>query len=208
VVIKLGDQLQVVKAEAVSNLRNTEICSRILEYMTNFNIVRIGLDQGNGAAVLDLFREGRPQITKGGKVKQVKLLPILDDTGAEGQRIIEVFAASSPSVTDLNFKMKNSMETGYIKWPKIAGDYDEDTIGEREELIDQIKGMEKEFRMVEAKQTGSGWYSFSVPHHKNKDRYSAALFAHGAAKGYLGNDESPIILARGFWRSDMGMGWY
>jgi hypothetical protein len=56
--------------------------------------------------------------------------------------------------------------------------------------------------MIEATQNKSGWYSFSVPKHKNKDRYSASLFALAAAKSFVGAGNRPrLALPTGFWGS-------
>jgi hypothetical protein len=68
-------------------------------------------------------------------------------------------------------------------------------------LVDEIKAMAAEFRLVEASITKAGWYSFSVPEHKNKDRYSATLFAHAAAKAYIGESRAGIELPSGLWGS-------
>jgi hypothetical protein len=199
-VIKLGEPLKIVRVESISNINNPEICSRILEYMSNYNIVRIGLDAGAGIPIIDLFREGRPVVSRtGNSINMAKMLRLDEDQGVEGRRIIQVIPATSQSVTEINFNMKAAMEGGLVKWPKIAGEADGDLLLEKERLIDEIKGMAAEFRLVEATVTKAGWYSYSVPEHKNKDRYSATLFAHAAAKGYMGSDRPQVLLPGGFW---------
>lgn len=196
---KIGDPYKLVHVQAYSGIRYPEICSRILEYMSNFNIVRIGLDRGAGIPVLDLFAEGRPHIGKDGEMTKVCLLEVGDSTAREGRRIIQTVQMSSPAVNEVNFGFKSSMEGGNVKWPGFAGDTDTDVQLEYDSLMAEIQAMEQEFRMVEAVQNKSGWYSFEVPPHRNKDRYSAALFGLHAAKTYVAETAGPKELAVGGW---------
>jgi hypothetical protein len=199
VLVKVGDPYTIVQVKAETGIRYPEICSRILEYMSNFNIVRIGLDRGAGIPILDLFAEGRPQIQRDGGMKKVCLLAIDDKTPREGRRMIQTIQMSSPAVNEVNFGMKSSMEGGNIKWPKFAGDSGGDQQLDNESIIAEIQAMEQEYRMVEAVQNKSGWYSFEVPPHRNKDRYSASLFGLHAAKTYVGELVGPKELAGGQW---------
>jgi hypothetical protein len=198
-VIKVGSPFKLVYSEALSRATNPEICSRILDFMSKFNIVRISIDRGASSSILDLFSEGRPIINQDGVMRKEVLLPLDAEPGLEGRRIFHVVPATSESVTEINFTMKAAMEAGNIKWPAIAGDFDPDSILERERVLEEIKNLEAEYRMVESSQTRSGWYSFSVPSHKNKDRYSASLFALAGAKAYLGKETIRRILPVGFF---------
>ena len=198
--IKLGPTLKVVKVESPAGLSNPQICSRITEYMSNFNIVRIGIDQGASTSILNLFQEGRPVVDKdGNKLSITKLVPLDADVGVEGRRMFQIIPGTTQAVTEINYLMKGAMEDGSVKWPKIAGDATGDLLDEREKLIDQFKELESEYRMVEATQNKSGYFSYSVPEHKNKDRYSASLFAHAAARAYMGEGTTKEELPVGFW---------
>jgi hypothetical protein len=141
-VIKLGEPLKVVRIESVSNINNPEICSRILEYMSNYNIVRIGLDAGAGIPIIDLFREGRPSVDRSGStIKMSKLLRLDEDPGLEGRRMIQIIPGTSQAVTEINFNMKAAMEGGLVKWPKTAGEAEGDVLLEKERLVDEVKAM-------------------------------------------------------------------
>lgn len=200
-IMKIGEPNTLVNCESFGPIKYTEICSRILEYMSRYDIVRIGIDAGAGLPILNMFQEGRQTIDKNGAISTVKLLA-LDDLGSEGRRIFQVVPGTSQAVNEVNYAMKSSMEDNQIKWPKIAGDFEENTILERESAIEHIRQLESEFRMVEATPTRSGWLSFNVPSHKNKDRYSSALFAHYAAKQYQADSgQQKLILPSGFWVS-------
>jgi hypothetical protein len=209
VIVKIGSPYKFVHIASLGDTSYPEICSRILDYMTKFNIVRIGLDRGAGLPVLDLFAEGRIMYDAEGSIlKKTKLLEIDDTTGQEGKRIIQTIKATSEGVTEINFGMKASMEAGSIVWPATAGDAMVETgLQERETISEEIRQMEAEFRMIEATPTRSGYFSFNVPSHRNKDRYSAALMALAAAKAYVGEDKNKTLPA-GFWRPESAYSQY
>lgn len=200
VVTKVGSPYKIVHVSTLDGTTYPEICSRILEFMSKFNIVRIGLDRGAGIPVLNLFSDGVPEYNAENKsIRKVKLLEIDDNSGSQGRRIIQSFKGTSEVVTDINFGMKTQMEAENIKWPAISGTDEGAELQEKDRIIEEIRQLESELRMVEAEPTKTGYFSFSVPSHRNKDRYSAALFSLAAAMAYAGEGKETIILPTGFW---------
>jgi len=197
IIVKVGPTNHIVNVLELKGHTTQEMTEVILNVCSDFNIIRIFMDQGGGGkAIMDLLDDGY-----GGNT------PIIDVTDEDkkykkGRHILYMVNFNPSWIADANFTSLALFEEGRLKFPEPPEHkYELKGTGKFNDLqaavFERIQKLKSQMLNIVVTQTASGLLHFDTPKKgQNKDLYSALILAaHGArlVEKELEGDVDPIL---------------
>lgn len=183
-VIELGQPNKIVSCWTCRNRPFSYASAKIREYMRNFNVIAIAMDEGGGGlAVEELINKS--DVMKSGDAKVIRYDN--DEMNVEGSKILYMFNFNSNWIDEANALLQKNIEDKVIMFP-MAVDRGSDFSKQKDDVLYEILEMKKELVSIEVTHTKTGKKHFDLappdPRKdidgvvRHKDRYSALLLAN------------------------------